>query len=126
VGTADEVATVFDILNSIGISDVNLSKTSISPELEKKVKDELLADAAKKAKENASILAEAVGSKAGKAIYIQNYYNFAQPVAANYSLRSAKSFATADGIMEEESIPSLEINKSAISINVTCRFEILP
>jgi hypothetical protein len=28
--------------------------------------------------------------------------------------------------MEEESIPSLEINKSAISINVTCRFEILP
>ena len=126
VGTADEVATVFDILNSIGISDVNLSKTSISPELEKKVKDELLADAAKKAKENASILAEAVGSKAGKAIYIQNYYNFAQPVAANYSLRSAKSFATADGIMEEESLPSLEINKSAISINVTCRFEILP
>lgn len=123
VNTADEVATVFDILNSIGISDVNLSKTSISPELEKKVKDELLADAAKKAKENASILADAVGSKAGKAIYIQNYYNFAQPVAANYSLRSAKSFATADG-MVEESIPTLEINKSAISINVTCRFEI--
>ena len=30
---------------------------------------------------------------------------------------------TADGIMEEERIPSLEINKSAISINVTCRFD---
>ena len=125
VSTADEVATVFDLLNSIGISDVNLNRTAISPELEKKVKDELLADAAKKAKENATILAEAVGSKAGKALYIQNYYNFAQPVAANYALRSTKSFATADGIMEE-SIPTLEINKSSVSINVTCRFEILP
>ena len=60
----------------------------------KTLEDELLADAAKKAKENATILAEAVGSKAGKAIFIQNYYNFAQPVAANYSLKSARSFAS--------------------------------
>ncbi|MBR4882748.1 MAG: SIMPL domain-containing protein, partial [Bacteroidales bacterium] len=123
--TADEVATVFDLLNSMGISDVNLTRTAISPELEKQVKDELLASAAKKAKENANILAEAVGSKAGKAIYIQNYYNFAQPVAANYALRSAKAYATADG-SQQERLPSLEINKSALSINVTCRFEILP
>lgn len=125
VGTADEAATVLDLLNSIGISDVNLTRTAISPELEKKVKDELLADAAQKAKENANILAEAVGSKAGKAIYIQNYYNFAQPTTANYALRSAKAYLTADGA-QQESLPSLEINKSALSINVTCRFEILP
>ena len=124
VNTADEVAAVFDLLNSIGISDVSLNKTSISPELEKQVKDELLASAAKKAKENAIILAEAVGSKAGKAIYIQNYYNFSQPAGANFALKSARTTFSADGVIEE-SIPSLEINKSTISINVTCRFEIL-
>ena len=125
VNTADEVAAVFDILNSIGISDVSLNKTSISPELEKQVKDELLASAAKKTKENATILAEAVGSKAGKAIYIQNYYNFSQPTGANFALKSARSTLSTDGIIEE-SIPSLEINKSTVSVNVTCRFEILP
>lgn len=122
VSTADEVAAVFDALNNLGISNVSLTKTAISPELEKQVKDELLASAAKKAQENAIILAEAVGSKAGKVIYIQNYYNFAQPYAANFSLRNAKSVAT-DGIVEE-SIPALEISKSTISINVMCRFSI--
>lgn len=122
VSTADEVAAVFDALNNLGISNVSLTKTAISPELEKQVKDELLASAAKKAQENAAILAEAVGSKAGKVIYIQNYYNFAQPYAVNFSLRNAKSVAT-DGIVEE-SIPTLEISKSTISINVMCRFSI--
>lgn len=122
VSTADEVAAVFDALNNLGISNVSLTKTAISPELEKQVKDELLASAAKKAQENAAILAEAVGSKAGKVIYIQNYYNFAQPYAANFSLRNAKSVAT-DGVVEE-SIPTLEISKSTISINVMCRFSI--
>lgn len=122
VSAANEVAAVFDALNSIGISDVSLNRTAISPELEKQVKDELLASAAKKALENASILAEAVGNKAGKVIYIQNYYNFAQPYAANFSLRNAKSVAT-DGVVEE-SIPTLEISKSTISINVMCRFAI--
>lgn len=122
VSTADEVAAVFDALNNLGISNVSLTKTAISPELEKQVKDELLASAAKKAQENATILAEAVGSKAGMVIYIQNYYNFAQPYAANFSLRNAKSVAT-DSIVEE-SIPTLEISKSTISINVMCRFSI--
>lgn len=122
VSTADEVAAVFDALNNLGISNVSLTKTAISPELEKQVKDELLASAAKKTQENAAILAEAVGSKAGKVIYIQNYYNFAQPYAANFSLRNAKSVAT-DGVVEE-SIPTLEISKSTISINVMCRFSI--
>ena len=125
VKTADEAAAVFDALNNIQISDVTLNRTAISPELEKQVKDELLVSAAKKTKENAQILAEAVGSKAGKALYIHNYYNFSQPVAANYTLKSAKRTLTADAA-EEESLPTLEISKSSISVNVTCRFEILP
>lgn len=124
LNTADQAAAVFDALNSIGISNVALNSTAISPELEKQVKDELLVTAAKKTKENAEILAEAVGSKAGKALYINNYYSFSQPVGANYALRSMKAMA-ADGAVEE-SIPTLEVNKSTISVNVTCRFEILP
>lgn len=125
VETADQVAAVFDALNSINISDVSLSRTAVSPELEKQVKDELLVSAAKKTKENATILAEAVGSKAGNAIYINNYYNFSQPAGANFMMRSSKAAIASDGI-EEECIPTLEINKTTISINVTCRFEIIP
>lgn len=125
VSTADQAAAVFDALNNIQISDVTLEKTAISPELEKQVKDELLVSAAQKAKENASILAQAVGSKAGKAIYIQNYYNFAQPYAANFSTRNMKASTMADGVTYE-SIPSLEISKSTVSVNVLCRFMIFP
>ncbi len=120
LSTAAQVAAVFDALNSIGISKVSVDKVSISPELQKQVKDELLVSAAQKAKENAVILAEAVGSKAGKAIYIQNYYSFSQPTVAVYNSRSLK--ATAMDMVVEESLPTLEISQSTISINVLCKF----
>lgn len=121
---ADEVMAVIDALNGIGISDIEIERTTVSPELEKEVKDELLATAAVKAKENAAILTETLGSKIGKVIYIQNYYNFTQPYGANFSMRSVKAMAM-DAVMEESiSIPSLEVSKVTLSINVTCRFAI--
>ncbi len=121
VSTAEQAASVFQALNKISISDVSLERTAFSPELEKKVKDELLTAAAKKAKENATILAEAVGSKAGRAIYIQNYYDFSQPVMVSYARKSSMNLAMADAAVEE-SAPVLEINQRSISANVQCRF----
>ncbi len=123
VGKASEVASLFQALNAIGISDITIERSAISPELEKKCKDELLAEAAKKAQENARILAEAVGCSAGKAIYIQNYYSFAQPYNSAVMMRSTKAMAAADNVTAEESY-TLEVNKTNISITVTCQFRI--
>lgn len=123
LNNAKEVAAVFEALNGINISDINLSRCAVSPELEQQVKNRLLVAAAKKAKENASILAEAVGSKAGKAIYIQNYYSFSQPTVAKVMSRGMM-YATANDA--EEAAPALEVSKTTISVNVLCKFALIP
>ena len=123
LNTAKEAASVFESLNGMGISDINLTKCAVSPELEQQVKNRLLSAAAKKAKENASILAEAVGSQAGKAIYIQNYYSFSQPAMVK-SMSRGMMYATANDA--EEAIPTLDVSKTTISVNVVCKFALLP
>lgn len=122
VGTAAQAMAAMEALNAVSISDVSLMKTGISPQLEKQTKDALLTEAAQKAKENAEILAVAVGSKAGKVLYMQNYYNFTP--YGNFAMKSARAMA-ADG-MENiyESAPVLEVSKTSLAVNVTCRFQI--
>lgn len=121
---AKEVAAIFEALNSINIPDVDIARCAVSPELEQEVKNRLLVAAAQKAKENATILAEAVGSKAGDALFIQNYYNFSQPAMAKVMSRGAL-YATAAN-EEADALPALEVTKTTISINVTCHFALLP
>lgn len=123
LGTAQQVAEVFEALNKIDIPDISIAKCTISPQLEQEVKNRLLVSAAQKAKENASILAEAVGSEAGKAIYIQNYYSFSQPVVKAAYTRAQMYTATNE---EADALPALEVSKTTISVNVLCRFALLP
>lgn len=122
VNTAAQAAAAMEALNAVKISDISLERTAISPELEKQTKNQLLTDAAKKAQENAQILAEAVGSKAGTVIYIQNYYTFSQPYA-NFSMKSSRAMVADSGNIYE-SVPVIEVNKTPVSVNVVCRFEI--
>jgi Uncharacterized conserved protein len=123
LSTAKEMGNVFDALNKLNISNVSLWKTAISPELEKQTKDELLIDAAKKAKENASILAEAVGSKAGKAVYIQNYYSFSQPYNSMQT-KSMRLMSLSNSAADTYEETSIEMEKTTLSVNVLCRFAI--
>lgn len=121
VNTAAQAMAALEALNAVNISDISLLRTGISPQLEKQTKDELLTEAAKKAKENAQILATAVGSQAGQVIYIQNYYNFVQPY--NFAMKTSRAMV-ADGANVYESAPVLEVSKTPVSVNVTCRFQI--
>lgn len=121
VSTAAQAMAALEALNTVNISDISLLRTGISPQLEKQTKDELLTEAAKKAKENAQILATAVGSQAGQVLYIQNYYNFAQPY--NFAMKTSRAMV-ADGANVYESAPVLEVSKTPVSVNVTCRFQI--
>lgn len=120
LNTARQMAQVFQSLNQVNISDIRLQKTAVSEQLQKEIKDELLTSAAKKAQENAQILAEAVRSKAGKVIYLQNYYSFSQPQVQNFSMKLTRAAGTME--VADDSAPALEINKTVISVNVLCRF----
>ncbi|MBQ7774045.1 MAG: SIMPL domain-containing protein [Bacteroidales bacterium] len=123
VSSAQQAAKAIGALNGLDIARVSMGKVSISDELERDVKNQLLTEAARKAMENAGILAQAVGSKAGKAIYMQNYYSFDS--AANGRVMM-KAYGTMDAAttVEEESV-ELEVSKQNLSINVTCKFQLL-
>lgn len=122
VSTATQAADAIEALNNAGIARTSIGKLSISDSLEREVKNQLLTEAAQKAQENARILAEAVGSKAGKAVYIQNYYSFDS--AANGRIMM-KSYAvdTAAGSSNSGNV-ELEVSKQNLTINVTCKFEL--
>lgn len=123
LSSAATAYAVIDALKSIGIADIILAKCSLSHELEIKIKDGLLEEATKKAQENAKIMAKAVGSNLGKALFLSNSYNF-------------DSFNIDSLILEEEAIPVAKFTKSAsapeiriskkyVSMQVRCKFELL-
>lgn len=124
VASAQQAAKAIGALNRLDIARVSMGKVSISDKLEREVKNQLLTEAAQKAKENASILAEAVGSKAGKAIYMQNYYSFDSAANGRVMMKSFSSMDAAATALEEESV-ELEVSKQNLSINVTCKFQLL-
>ena len=123
VSTAPMATAVIDALNKLNIARVGIGKVSISPELEKETKNQLLTDAAKKAQENAKILAQAVGSEIGKAVYIQNYYSFDSAANGRIMMKAYSAMNTATSDVQEEST-ELQVSKQQLSINVTCKFSL--
>ena len=124
VSTAKDASNAIQALKGLDISQAFVSRVAISDSLEREVKNQLLVEAAQKAQENASILASAVGRKAGKAIYIQNYYSFDSSAGARMmtvAYTTAKS--SADNAVAE-SVQELEITKKSLNITVNCKFEL--
>ena len=123
VSTAPMATAVIDALNKLNIARVGIGKVSISPELEKETKNQLLTEAAQKAQENAKILAQAVGSEIGKAVYIQNYYSFDSAANGRIMMKAYSTMDTAAPAIQEEST-ELQLSKQQLSINVTCKFRL--
>lgn len=124
VSKAKDASSAIQALKEIDIAQAFVSRVAISDSLEREVKNQLLVEAAQKAQENASILASAVGRKAGKAIYIQNYYSFDSSAGARMmtvAYTTAKS--SADNAVAE-SVQELEIAKKSLNITVNCKFEL--
>ena len=123
VNTAELATKAIIALNQLNIARVNIEKITMSEALIREAKDQLLVEAAKKAKENASILAEAAGGKAGKVVYIHNYYScktFNDARMMKALLNRANDIVEDHIILEEES--PLQISSQEISIAVTCKF----
>ena len=123
VNTAELATKAIIALNQLNIARVNIEKITMSEALVREAKDQLLAEAAKKAKENASILAEAAGGKAGKVVYIHNYYS-CEALNDTRLMKALSNRATDivdDHIIVEEESP-LQISSQEISISVKCKF----
>ena len=120
--SASDAYAAINALNYLGIADVSLGRTALSSKLEIEVKDTLLAEAARKAKENASIMAKAVGSKAGKALFLSNTYCFSQEaeIAIPFALASRKANTDNSAYKSE-----IKINNQTISMSIKCKFELV-
>ena len=123
VSTAPMAAAAIDALNKLNIARVGIGKVSISPELEKETKNQLLTEAAQKSQENAKILAQAVGSQIGKAVYIQNYYSFDSAANGRVMMKAYSAMDTSTPAAQEEST-ELQLSKQQLSINITCKFRL--
>lgn len=126
VSTADKAAAALNLLNDLRISDVSLAEMKISKELREQVIKELMTEAGNKARSDAAILAASVGGKLGRCIYI----NFNEPMnIRGYAPRVMYSKALTVNedavLMAGEEETGLEVRKTTISVNLTCRFDIL-
>ena len=117
INSTEMLAKVFQTLGEAGIADVNISKTAISNIQE--LRKEIRVQAAKAAQDNAASLAEAVGRKLGKALYIQDFGYTPRYFYSNVAM--AKSAVMADGVAQEAA-PSLEFEKVRIEMSVMIRF----
>ena len=107
---------VFLALEEIGISNAAIEKLE-SSKIEE-YRQEVKIKAIKAAKEKAQTLCEAVGQKAGKALYIQEQNVFARPVYANTVMFEAKARDAGDAA-------DLNFENLKVEATVMCRFEIL-
>ncbi len=126
VSTADKAAAALNLLNDLKISDVSLAEMRISKDLREQVIRELMTEAGNKARSNAAILAASVGGKLGRCVYI----NFYEPnMIRGYAPKVMYSRALAvneDAVLEvSEEGTGIEVSKTTISVNLTCRFDIL-
>ena len=114
VNSATQLAHVFQALQAVGISDASIERTDVSnmDELRQQVR------AAAAAQQNAQVLASALGQKAGKALFVQDYSYSARPYA---NIMMAKS-AVMDMATEATAAPTLEFEKIKIEHSVMVRF----
>jgi len=117
VNSANVVSELFDLFSEAGIANAqvtNATRTDIE-----QIQDSLKVEAVKNAQANARLLAEAVGQKIGKAIYIQHY-------SAPYMYRGDEMIVTAlagrksDVTMGDG--PVLQFKDTRIQQQVTVRF----
>ncbi|TLX74638.1 DUF541 domain-containing protein [Labilibacter sediminis] len=110
------LGSVFQETNKLGISNISIIKTDHS-NIEK-YKQEVKIKAIKAAKVKADNLAQAIGQKAGKAIFIQerNYRTYKREYA-NTTMK-VKGFAD----MEEAPLPEIEFEKIILEYEIFTRF----
>ncbi len=117
VHDATTAARVFLEFKKIGISNTRLSHVECS-KIEK-YKLEVKIEALQKAEEKARLMANAIGQKIGKAIYIKEVENY--PFEAG-PLQSERLLKTLTNEIFDSTIPAIEFEKIKISASVLVRY----
>lgn len=117
VNSATQLAHVFQVLQAIGIAQAEIESVDVSnkEELIQKIR----AEAAQNARQNALVLANALGQELGKALYVQDY----STSPYEYMNMSTKDYAMAE-VREvvAEVAPVLEFQKVTFNSSVRVRF----
>lgn len=119
LGSSAEVTRVWQALDELGISQVNVEKVSHS-ELAR-FKAEVRSDAIRAARDNARALAEAIGQQIGKCFYIYDSNSGIMPkfYAANTMMRAAM----ADGVEAVEAdMEAVEFRTIRLQYHVQAKF----
>lgn len=117
VNSATQLAHVFQTLQTIGISDAAVERTDVSNMDE--LRQQVRGASAKAARQNAEILAAALGQKVGKAIFVQDNSYYSRPYSNVVLTRTMK---VADAGVAATAAPTLEFQKITIDHSVLVRF----
>lgn len=117
VNSATQLAHVFQALQTIGISDAAVERTDVSNMDE--LRQQVRGASAKAARQNAEILAAALGQKVGKAIFVQDNSYYSRPYSNVVLTRTMK---VADAGVAATAAPTLEFQKITIDHSVLVRF----
>jgi uncharacterized protein YggE len=120
VATTTEVASVFDVLDSVEALNADISRVAHS-EIEK-YRKEVKILAVKAAKEKAAYLLEAIGETVGKPLMIQEreQYDDIMPLPRMANMK----MAMADEAAMMEEMPEISFQKIKLKYSVFARFEI--
>lgn len=117
VNSATQLAHVFQALQAIGIAQAEIESVDVSnkEELIQKIR----AEAAQNARQNALVLANALGQELGKALYVQDYstspYEYMNMSTRDYAMAEVREVVT-------EIAPVLEFQKVTFNSSVRVRF----
>lgn len=117
VNSATQLAHIFQALQTIGISDAAVERTDVSNMDE--LRQQVRGASAKAARQNAEILAAALGQKVGKAIFVQDNSYYSRPYSNVVLTRTMK---VADAGVAATAAPTLEFQKITIDHSVLVRF----
>ena len=118
VGSAAEVNKVFEALDKVGISNVNVTRTACSniEQLRSEARKAAMVDAQQRARE----LAEAVGQSVGACYEINDYTTTAQPVVLRSKAMMTNAAMLDSATAEPE--PNVEFEQIVISYNISAKF----
>lgn len=117
VNSATQLAHVFQALQAIGIAQAEIESVDVSnkEELIQKIR----AEAAQNARQNALVLANALGQELGKALYVQDYstspYEYMNMSTRDYAMAEVREVVA-------EVAPVLEFQKVTLNSSVRVRF----
>lgn len=117
VNSATQLAYVFQALQAIGIAQAEIESVDISNKEE--LIQQIRAEAAKNARKNALVLANALGQELGKALYVQDYstspYEYMNMSTRDYAMAEVQEVVS-------EAAPVLEFQKVTLNSSVRVRF----